>query len=510
MTKTDPVTWQRLSPWALVLILVGGLVQFIRQNLYFFVGAGAGFAFIDWLGVRELALIGLAVVLVALVASLIFYRRFRFRLEDDAVRVRRGLIEQKELRVRYARIMNVNISQPFYLRPLGLVRFSLETPGASEKEMELPGISRKLAEEIRETVARHRSADPSGTAANGSGEPTDEDWPKQVEKTGRPIYRARTVDLLLHGLASNQVWVLAGALATVYGAMEGTIRRRVSDIDLDTSRLEALGSPWLLLFGGIAGLLILVMLASVIISWVRFHRFVLEEDGQRLRTRAGLLDRREQTVPRAKLHAFTLVQTAIGVLVGRWYLIGRQAGAVSMDEGGGGAGRFLVPGLSRKRLFSLLEPVSGSPVIRPQFNPITPLFRQVMGLRLLVLFAAGIVAAGTLLDWSHPVTAILAGLALPALGLLWLRWRRWGWCLQGDRLWVKSGLFGQHIHVFSTERVQQVAITQSPVQIRRNLASLELTLPHGALSIPWIDLETARQLANGCLWHMETAAIHQV
>lgn len=506
MSETDSGSWQRLSPWALVLIFVSGLIQLIRQNLYVLVGAGAGFAFLDWLGARELILIGILVFLVALVISLVFYRRFRFRLESDGLRVRRGLVEQKELRVRYVRVMNVNISQPFYLRPLGLVRFSLETPGASEKEMELPGISREMAESMRETIARHRA-----------GHQVREDQPGEAVPAGaesgrgdrRELYRAREVDLLLHGLASHQVWVLAGALATVYGTMEGTIRRRVSDVDVDTAWLEALASPWVLVMGGIGVLLLLVTLASVIISWVRFHGFVLEEDDDRLRIRAGLLDRKEQTVPRTKLHGFTLVQTAVGALIRRWYLLGRQAGGLA-SEAQVQQGRFLIPGLDRNGIFALLDPVTAETVRAPDFQGIAPLFRRVMGLRLFSLFLAGIVAAGLLLDWTHPLTLAVASLALPALGLLWLRWRRWGWCMQGRRLWVRSGLIGQRIEMFSTERVQQVEVKQSPVQYRRGLASLELTLPHGSVTLPWVPLGTARQLANECLWRMETAAVHQV
>src|SRR5699024_5674927 len=152
MKQTDLHAWQRLAPIALLFLIVNGGVKLVRENFYAFAGAGAGFAFLDRLGLREFLLGGLVLLLGGALIAAVYHRRFRFRIEGDAIRLRRGLIENKDLRVRFARVQNVGLSQPLYFRPFGLVRFTLETPGAQSAEVVLPGIGRELALALRDHI----------------------------------------------------------------------------------------------------------------------------------------------------------------------------------------------------------------------------------------------------------------------------------------------------------------------------------------------------------------------
>lgn len=492
--------WQRLSPWALVLIIVNGLITTIRQNIGFLLGAGAGFVFLDWLGPRELGLGALALVLIAIVAAMVYHRRFRFRLEGDAIRIRRGLIERKELRIRFARVLNVNLSQPFYLRPLGLVRFSLETAGAAHKEVELPGISRALAEDLRARIA----------AARADAETLTE-RPPVPDAIG--LYRAGDTDLLLHGLASNQIWIITGAFLGLLGVFQ----QRLSDLAM----LQALGERLLDWFGDpllavvvvgvgvVAGIAVL----SMLISWVRFKGFRLEYADDRYRSRAGLLDRKEQTLPVAKLHAFELVQTAIGRLLGRWYLEGRQAGTLATGER---QGQLMVPGLGRDTAEPLLVRLAGASRESSAFSTIEPLFKRVMCLRvglifipigvaLLVMTLIGHAHIGQVHDW-----VIFGAALLLVLALVQRRWQRWGYLWRDGRLWLREGLFGQRITTFALDRVQQVQVRQSPAQYRKQVANLVLVLPHGPVTVPFLPLAVARPLANEALYRVETAAEHRI
>ena len=503
---TEGSGWRRLSPWALVFIVASGLQRFVRENLYMFAGAGAGFAFIDWLGLRELVLFAVLLLLAAVLASLIYHRRFRFRLEADAVRVRSGLFQQSELRLRFARVMNVHLSQPFYFRPLGLVRFALETPGAAQSEVELPGIPRALAEAMRERILAGRDA---GGAIGGPARDDVDDTgarPSSGAVESETVYRARARDVLLHGLVSNQLWLVLGALFPVLGLFENFLDR------LEAVDPEGLGrylpEPlWLTLLVVLGGAFVIVALLSMVVSGVRFAGFTLLWEDQRLRTRAGLLDRREQAVPVAKLHAFDYVSTAIGMLLGRGYLIGRQA-ALAEWEQPGRQGRFLVPGLSTDTGPALLERLASTRGVPPPLVGVSPLFRRVWSWRLALLLVAP--AAGLVLvtGWSGWLYAA-AGAPLVVV-LVHLRWRRWGWAFEDGQFRVRQGLFGYRLTVFEFERVQHVALRRSPLQRRRGLADLVLTLPHGPVSVPFLPFETAAGLANRCVARVETAAVHRV
>ncbi|TVS09871.1 MAG: hypothetical protein EA419_12090 [Wenzhouxiangella sp.] len=503
MNQTDD--WQRLSPLALVFLIVSGLQRQVRENLFVFAGAGAGAAFTDWLGLRELLLIVLVFVLISTLGAMIYHRRFRFRLETDAVRVRRGLIEQKELRVRFDRVQNIQLGQPFYFRPFGLVRFSLQTPGAADKEVELPGIPRSLAETMRDRISAARAAGPAATE--------DEDSVQAAQApAGARVFTASAGRLFLHGLSSNQVWVIAGLVFYVGGNLLERFGDRVDQfVETAVDNAEAVvlpGPSWLMGLSVLIAFLLLLFGLSGLLALVRFWRFELFERGDRLVATAGLLDRREQTVRRNKVTGVLLRQSAVGRVLGCWSLLVRQTRS-SDQEAIGGRSAFLLPGLRAGDLV-LSDRLLPGLVWTREFHGISPRFRLFAWSRLLVGLVAVLVLLALVLGpghWSLLAVAVLAALAVPALHL---RFRHWGWARQERMLWVRRGLLGRRFDGFDLEKVQQARVTSSPYQRRHDLVSLELVLPQGSISLPFLPEADAAGLANLALLAAETAHAHRV
>ncbi|MDT8449631.1 MAG: PH domain-containing protein, partial [Wenzhouxiangellaceae bacterium] len=152
--------WKALPVAAVGALYVNGIQRFVRENLVMFFGAGTGFAALDSLGWREFALFVALALSIGLLIAVIYHRRFRYQVDGEAVRVRQGLFEQKELKVRFERVQNIGFSQPIYLRPFGLTRVQLETPGAAQTEVRLPGIRTAEAEAIRDRISGRAGAVP--------------------------------------------------------------------------------------------------------------------------------------------------------------------------------------------------------------------------------------------------------------------------------------------------------------------------------------------------------------
>jgi len=491
--------WQRLAPLALIFIILGNLQKFVRENIYLFLGAGAGVAFTEWLGPRELVL-GVTGVLLAIVAgAVIYHRRFRFRLEDDAIRVRRGLFEKKELRIRFARVQNIQLGQPFYFRPFDLVRFSLETPGAAQKEVELPGISRQLAELMRDRIAGSQGAPVDETATDTR----DPDAPANVE-----LFAASTSRLFVHGMGSNQVWLIFSALAWLFGVFFQRFSERLEQTESFIWLSEQLAVGWLLIGLMIPVLFLVLIMVSGLLSVIRFHGFRLVERGDRLVGVGGLLDKREQTIRRKKVTGLTLRQTGLGRPMGAWYLLVRQARSSDSEDAGTRTG-FQVPGLRRSNHGLVTSIVPGWQVPK-QFSPISRRFQMVFWLRWLAIVA---LAVGVFLI-NFGVDRVVITLSMVLFVIVFagihLRWRHWGWHLEGDQIWIRRGLVGQTLDAFDLNLVQQARISQSPYQRRHELATLQLVLPQGALTIPFLPLDAAADLANRALYAAETAVVHRV
>ncbi|QOC21325.1 PH domain-containing protein [Wenzhouxiangella sp. AB-CW3] len=511
MSEIELAVWQRLSPLALFDLFIRSLLKFVRENLYLFVGAGAGLAFLDWLGLRELllGLIGLLALIV--VGAVMYWRRFTFRLEADAVRVRSGVFEKKDLRVRFARVQNIQIGQPFYFRPFGVVRFSLETPGSGDKEVELPGIERSLAAWMRDRIADVQSETPGDGADTPDltgDEPARSAEHASPEEGDEPVWRAGHGALFRHGLASNQVWVLAGILGYLSSQFFGRMEGWLEDLGVDAWLAGLLETGWAFIVALVVVLAVLIFVLSGMIALVRFHRYELHDRGDRLVAIGGLLDRREQTLRREKITGLSLKQSAIGRLLGIWYLVARQTRA-SDEELDGGRKSFIVPGLgpARDELCRVVLPGTQPPEELARISFHYRRFFWTRGAAFFVLLAAVLFALPAAASWN--AWLVLGCLPLWLL-LIQLTYRHWGWREEEGVVWVQHGLFGRQLDCFALELVQQAWFRQSPYQRRHQLASVQLILPQGSVSIPWMPAGQAAELVNLAMARAEVAPMHRV
>lgn len=508
MSEIDS-TWKALPVSAIGALYINGIQRFVRENLIAFFGAGTGFAVSESLGWREFGLGAGLVLLAGLLVAMIYHRRFRYRVDDDSVRVRKGLFEQQELKVRFERVQNVGFSQPLYLRPLGLIRVTLETPGASQTEVNLPGIASSEATALRDLIsgAVGRQTDPEETP--------DADAGAQSQDQPSAAFAAGAADLFKYGMTSNQIWILlaffsAPASSWVQSRVSGWIDQLVASGLLDMEMLR--GAPLLLAL--LVGLLIvsvalLLMALSGLFAIVRFHGYRLVKETDRFKSRFGLLDVREKSLKLSKLHGIETVQTAVGRMLGQWHAVGHQTGAVQLEQAMNSDRRFLIPGIDNDRLESVVRTLRGRAWDAPGWQGIHRRFRSMLWGRISLALIGAALLVWFLLPGhvAWPPLAIL-GLNLLILGMVHLRWRRWGYAFDGQRMRIRSGLVGQRIVEFDLARCQQVAISTSPYQRRHKLASLTIRLPHGEQGIPYLPQTAADEIANLLLCRAESSAEH--
>jgi len=116
----------------------------------------------------------LAAVCLSLIAGYIWARLtyffYRYELREDGFRKEHGVIWKKYVTIPYDRIQNVDIYRGILARILGISDLQVQTAGGSSRgtygassEGRLPGLSKELAEELRdELVKRARSAKTQG------------------------------------------------------------------------------------------------------------------------------------------------------------------------------------------------------------------------------------------------------------------------------------------------------------------------------------------------------------
>ncbi len=486
--------WQRLSPWALVYLFLRGTVGIVRQNLPVLFGAGAGAAFLDAIGLREIFMLVGALLAISLLVSLLQHRRFKFRIDGDLLLVRKGIFEQSELKVRSAQIQQVLVEAPWHLRLFGLVRFSVDTPGGAATEVELPGIRPDMASDLRRALE-------STDRAGGSGHRP----PLQAA-----LHQASATDLILHGLANNYAWVALAALMPLLHRLSQGQQERIAALDLPTWFDTLLEHPLLATSIALAAILVALMVASVVIAVLRFHDFRLERDDRsattpRFRQTSGWASRREQILNGARLQVVEHVQTPIGRLLGRSHLLCRQTGNVQIEQDPNGQ-MFLIPGLQAGSCERLLAALWPDRVPAEVMEQVHPHYRRINFLRLNIMAAVLLAIAAWQTGeprWLLPMLGLAPLFAL----LAHLRWLAVGYSVREGWLQIRFGLIGRRTSTFPAANVQRIQVRQNWFQRRRHVADLVLTLATGPITVPCLPENRAWTICEDVLERIEQPAL---
>ena len=418
-------------------------------------------------------------------------------------------------------------------RVLGLVTVSLDTAGSATVEGQLPSVTSELADDLRNRIRAHRPT--VGEAAEGGvgdgavapSEGVARSPSAPAESRGQVVHRLSPGDIVRIGL-SNRSLVVAAAFLGILGQTLAEERL--------VSLFESLGEAFVGASGTVRTLAVVsIVLAGLAIvlsgAFLRYHGFTLWHEGAVYRTRAGLLTQREVAVETRKVQQLSLSHNLVMRLLRRHRLRALPAATLpgqGVDVPGVRFAEVLeVPLLRGSEAEDLRTRIfgreGGGLSLLPQtasFRRVSPHYVRALTLRISstmalvslpflvgVLIApaepslpggvVGRVVLGALLVWlaSIPVAALIA----------WIRWRRQGYLHDDDGLASRSGFLGRRVDAFLFRKAQDIAVTQSPLQARKGLATLRVQLACGKVVVPYLELGVASRLRDHVLYRVESS-----
>jgi membrane protein YdbS with pleckstrin-like domain len=145
----DPVPgqWRRVSPRYLWVDLVGRIIS----GLVLTAASSLPYWLTRWPGLLAIPAV---VLVIAIIVAAFTPRRVRaigYRLRDDDLLVRRGIMFQRFAAVPYGRMQLVDINRGPLDRALGLAEVKLVT-AASASNVAVPGLPMADAEELRDRL----------------------------------------------------------------------------------------------------------------------------------------------------------------------------------------------------------------------------------------------------------------------------------------------------------------------------------------------------------------------
>lgn len=256
------------------------------------------------------AIITLAVT-VMIVRRITLWACRRYRLGDDEITLVTGVFNTVRTAIPYDHIHTINIGQPFFFKPFGLVSVTIDSGGTSGgSSITLIAVPANLGDELErlrlkspdtETVDAEPSPDPVPTVEGESDSSRDGE---------RLVFRASARDTILFALTDLGFFA---ALAVIYGFAQN-LRDLLPEGMVDAAEYAvfryAAGSI-LTAVMVVTAILASMLVVSVVKSLLQYHRFEVWRRGDDLIIVRGLLTRRSVTIPVRRVQAITIRQSVL-------------------------------------------------------------------------------------------------------------------------------------------------------------------------------------------------------
>jgi putative membrane protein len=441
------------------------------------------------------ALLGVAVVIVGIVFGFwLSWRMHTFRITDEAVEVRSGILFRSHRSARLDRIQGINVARPLFARIFGAAKLDVSVAGQSGN-VQLSYLGSALADGLRADILRLASGARAAKAAAQAGPVADAS--AAAATSAAPLVGAP-------GDATAPAGELSPAEAEARGRVGELVNRRVGEflapeLDPDLAPPEsvvhiplgrvigstALGGAmiWMLVIVGVLAVGVATRTWWVLFSFIpaliglvsyvwsritRSLRYSIAGTPDGVRIGHGLLSTANQTLPPGRVHAVEATQWLLWRPFGWWSVKINIAGQ-SLSASSDAAQRTVV------------LPVGTADDVRRVLDLLLPGAAEALGESLNAGLSGrgadgGFEPAPRRAAWLHPFS-----------------WRRIGWLERDGVAAIRRGVLLRAFALVPLARLQSVAIQRGPLRRMLRLATLRLHTVAGPVSptLPAIDERAA-------------------
>ncbi len=499
-SQTSTVKWSGLSPWSIVSYIFNTIRQVLSNGYaiipFVYTGWQKGFNS-PWF------IVGAAAVVTAVITyAIVQWAMFRYRLFDDKLGVRHGLIFKKANEIPLSKIQNVRLEQPLYFRPMGLYSLVVETAGSKEDEAVLAAVSYQRAMEIKQHLVSDIQPSGSGLTASHSTKSSSPSIANDsLEPQEKTLVDKGVKDLLLFGLYQNNLFwfsIIAGPILSQFDWSD-VVQTQVAKNALDWYYLAIdnnLLNQILLITTLVLGFYLLLSLISMAASVLKYYPYRLSLSGKTLHRTGGIIAKQNDALALRRVQVIRFSQPIVARLLKLWTLSFKQVKGTEVEQKA--KKHMLIPSMNRQEITDLMPAINGAgsinKVLPTHYNTIHIGWFWRRALLPLIIPAVNTIGMGL-----NPMTEMLWVAGFSFTAGLYLRYRQWGYLFNDDTCWIHTGVLGQSWHLISLIKVQHVAITQTKGQRKRGVANLELGLASGTQTIPYMPVEDARIIAERAL-----------
>jgi putative membrane protein len=397
------------------------------------------------------ALLVTAAVLVALIVGFYFsWRMHSFRITNEVVEVRSGILFRTHRKARLDRIQGINIVRPFFARLFGAAKLEVNQAG-QDANLQLSYLASAAADDLRREILRLASGSRAASALPGAEPRSAVTGSAAASAEPAGIIDRRVGEFLAPELDPRFVEpdsVVKIHLGRLFGSMvlSGATVFLILVIVAIVTWVSTTGEPYALFFA----LPSLFGFGSFYLRrFTKALRYTIAGTPDGVRVGYGLLSTSNETLPPGRIHSVQVSQSLLWRPVGWWEV---RVNVASHSSAKGAAGQ-------------------ANTTILPVGN-----FDETM--RVLGLVLPGLAVP----DFRHvgPDDGFLNSPRRAA----WLRpfsWRRNGFAIAADWILLRRGAIWRQLVVVPQPRLQSVALEQGPLLRALRLARVDLHTVSGPI-----------------------------
>jgi len=497
LKSPEPGSWRRTSPLA-ILFFLGKLLRDIVKNAWqSFAPIAAVLIASSGNLVDRLKLVVVVAVILVIVASVLRYWFFRFRIAEDSVLIREGVFKKKQLDIKFDRIQGINTEQNIVYRYLDLVTVSFDTAGSSGDEGNLPAVPSAFAAALREKIGRPLQR--AGAA----------DAPETIVES-EPLLALTWRDMIPIGLADKRALLVLALVSPLLDRLgdevDSVIANTLESATQGAMQFGIVGGVWMFVTIGIGVILLLAMI-SIAAAFLRYHNFELFLDGNTLRSHGGLLTRHEVSMDLGKIQTLRLQQGIILRGFSRFVMTARQARSSHKNDS---SKNFTIPVVTEELATALrrrfLKQEGRGLIQIPTSSRFSAISKYSMRMPILINVLAPLLVTAITYSVEGDPAALLFLLWIPVSLLHIVKtWQHAGYHYTDEGLVRRSGTLGYRTVALLYRKVQRVTVLRSPLQRRKGLATLRVYMASGSVRIPFIEHATANRLRDYILYKVESS-----
>nr|WP_246376990.1 PH domain-containing protein [Conyzicola lurida] len=378
-----------------------------------------------------------------------------FRITDEVVEVRSGVVFRRNRKGRLDRIQGINIARPFFARLFGAARLEVNVAG-QDANIKLDYLTSGSADELRREILRLAS----GTKVAAAVAQVEAEI-QGADAAGQPIPKGAAVSHLIDQRVTE---LLAPErdpdLAPPESVVTMHLGRLIGSLLLSGFTLFVIalivGLGWAVAATG--SFLFLIGVLPTIIGTGSFYvsrftrslRYSIAGTPDGVRIGFGLLSTSNETLPPGRIHSVQVTQPLLWRPFGWWEIKVNRASTSSAKGAAGQANTTILP-------------VGNLDDVRKVLALVLP---DLTDVETVALLERGMIARGATEGFtSSPRRARV---------WLWFSWRRNGFAMLPGAVVLRQGAVWRQLTIVPEARMQSVGMHQGPVSRSLRLASLRV------------------------------------